>query len=215
MRSIPKVCVYRIIHLATGRCYIGSTVNRSDRWQLHRWHLNHGSHHSPKLQRAWNKYGRDAFAFEVVEDVGDRDLVVDREQFYLDSLRPHYNIALVACRSMLGRKQSERFLEVMRAPRERMRREFCLRGHPLSGDSLYLRPNGRHGCRACTNANSRRHREMAAAADGRSMVTWPAHRTHCAHGHPYSGENLIISSKGWRYCRACRQGRARQKGEQP
>lgn len=26
---------------------------------------------------------------------------------------------------------------------------------------------------------------------------------NCPHGHPYSGDNLIISTPGWRVCRAC------------
>lgn len=203
MRSLPKVCVYRIIHLATGRCYIGSTVNRSDRWQLHRWHLNHGSHHSPKLQRAWNKYGRDAFAFEVVEVVADPNQALDREQFYLDSLRPHYNIATTASRSMLGRKQSTHFLEMMRGPRENRRRQCCVRGHPLSGENLYISPMGRRGCRACTNANSKRHREMAAAREGRTLQIHTRDRTHCPSWHPYEGDNLGIGKHG-RYCRLCK-----------
>jgi group I intron endonuclease len=211
MRSIPKICVYRIVHLESGKCYIGSTVNRSDRWQLHRWHLNHGSHHSPKLQRAWNKYGASAFAFEVVEVVSNRENVVEREQFYLDSLQPQYNIAMVACRSMLGRKQSERFYEVMRAPRLQRRQETCLRGHPLSGENLYVSPKGRRGCRACTNANSRRHREIAAAARGRALEQHTRDRTHCPQGHAYSGDNLKMGNDGSRLCRECRRQAQRER----
>lgn len=29
-------------------------------------------------------------------------------------------------------------------------------------------------------------------------------RTHCPQGHPYDQANTFISSKGWRFCRACR-----------
>lgn len=28
-------------------------------------------------------------------------------------------------------------------------------------------------------------------------------KTHCPHGHPYSGENLSINKKGDRHCRSC------------
>lgn len=34
-----------------------------------------------------------------------------------------------------------------------------------------------------------------------------ASKTHCPQGHPYSGKNLIVSKKGWRYCRACKNRR--------
>jgi hypothetical protein len=30
-------------------------------------------------------------------------------------------------------------------------------------------------------------------------------RTHCPHGHPYSGTNLVIASNGGRTCRECRR----------
>jgi hypothetical protein len=41
-------------------------------------------------------------------------------------------------------------------------------------------------------------------------------KTHCPHGHPYSGDNLIVRSSGRRQCRACKmedQRRRRSVGE--
>jgi HNH endonuclease len=32
-------------------------------------------------------------------------------------------------------------------------------------------------------------------------------KTHCPHGHPYTGENLVINSKGSRECRTCIKSR--------
>jgi hypothetical protein len=60
-------------------------------------------------------YGEDAFAFELIEAVPDRDLLKAREQFYLDTLKPHFNIALSVTAPMLGRKQSARFAAVQAA----------------------------------------------------------------------------------------------------
>lgn len=36
-------------------------------------------------------------------------------------------------------------------------------------------------------------------------TTWLVHRskTHCPHGHPYSGENLRVDKQGYRHCRTC------------
>ena len=34
--------------------------------------------------------------------------------------------------------------------------------------------------------------------------------THCPHGHPYAGHNLIIRN-GWRFCRACKNADARRR----
>lgn len=36
-------------------------------------------------------------------------------------------------------------------------------------------------------------------------------KTHCPKGHPYSGDNLWIDSRGWRHCKAC--GLARSQTE--
>jgi len=36
-------------------------------------------------------------------------------------------------------------------------------------------------------------------------------KTHCPQDHPYSGDNLIVNTKGHRYCRACREMRNRQR----
>lgn len=38
------------------------------------------------------------------------------------------------------------------------RKTHCVRGHPLSGENLYIRPNGHRRCRACKNIGERRRR---------------------------------------------------------
>lgn len=44
----------------------------------------------------------------------------------------------------------------------------------------------------------------------RDKVTHGTHRnggkTHCPSGHAYAGDNLYVSPRGWRYCRACKNG---------
>lgn len=40
-----------------------------------------------------------------------------------------------------------------------------------------------------------------------------ASKTRCRNGHPYSGENLRISSRGERVCRTCRRDQARRRRE--
>jgi hypothetical protein len=40
----------------------------------------------------------------------------------------------------------------------KMKQTHCLRGHPLSGENLYMTPDGRRQCRACRNmCEKRRH----------------------------------------------------------
>ena len=100
--------IYRITCTVTGKIYIGSAVNLQARWRQHRNSLRHNTHHSITLQRAWNKYGEQAFTFEVLELVLPMSLTA-REQYWFKKLKPFgkrgYNIASVAG-SNLGRKAS-------------------------------------------------------------------------------------------------------------
>jgi hypothetical protein len=38
--------------------------------------------------------------------------------------------------------------------------------------------------------------------------------THCKHGHPLDGDNLMVARDGHRICRACRYRRVRRRVEQ-
>jgi len=88
-----------------GKKYIGSTVNGYTRFCDHQANLRRGKHHSIILQRAWNKYGEDAFVFEIVEHT-TLETLLQREQHYLDQ-QPEYNASLIAGpKTRLGMKSS-------------------------------------------------------------------------------------------------------------
>ena len=89
--------VYEILNTLTGDSYIGSTSSFSTRWSKHRRSLIGGVHHSRYLQRAWDKYGHDAFSFRkliVCSPVKDQLLLY--EQLCLDTLAPKYNSIKIA-----------------------------------------------------------------------------------------------------------------------
>ena len=96
--------IYSINH-ASGRSYIGSARNLRSRWNLHRAALRRGDHHNRKLQHAWSKYGESQFAFCVLEYVEVSGLI-QREQHWIDSQKPWYNICAKAG-SRLGTPHSE------------------------------------------------------------------------------------------------------------
>lgn len=104
--------IYRIRNLKNGKLYIGSAKNLKVRYRSHRNDLKRQKHHSIILQRAWNKYGENNFIFEVVEEVSNLDNLLKREQHYLDSLSPDYNICTVAG-NCTGRKFSKETREKM------------------------------------------------------------------------------------------------------
>lgn len=83
--------IYSITHVASGRKYVGQARHFGRRWGCHRSQLRRGVHHSSVLQRAWDKYGADAFVFAVLERVAP-DLLCDREQHWIDTLSPAFNL---------------------------------------------------------------------------------------------------------------------------
>lgn len=91
--------------MENGHCYIGSAIDIKKRWCQHRSQLNLGKHPNRYLQNAWNKYGEDVFEFSVLETCFVFILIF-REQHYIDSIKPKYNLSRTAG-STLGVKQSE------------------------------------------------------------------------------------------------------------
>lgn len=96
--------IYSITNTLNGHAYIGSAVNISKRWSKHISDLKNNGHHSGHLQNAWNKYGVDCFEFSILEQC-KKEQLIEREQFYIDSEHPEYNIAPTAG-SSLGREFS-------------------------------------------------------------------------------------------------------------
>ncbi|SRR6266567_1703233 len=108
--TIPRTSgIYKITCTVTGKFYIGSAINLRMRQQTHWNTLTQGVHHNRHLQNAWNKYGLDAFTFEVLELVLLPEMLTAREQYFLDTLNPFgkrgFNIDSVAG-SSLGVKRS-------------------------------------------------------------------------------------------------------------
>ena len=59
--------VYKITNTINGKFYIGSSYDIEGRWDCHKKCLKGNYHNNPKLQHAWNKYGQNAFIFEILE----------------------------------------------------------------------------------------------------------------------------------------------------
>ncbi len=81
------------IYIIRSKCkpqktYIGSAVYIVNRWSQHRGSLRRNKHHSPKLQRHYNKYGEQDLVFEVLL-LCDRDDLIKQEQYFLDKYQPY------------------------------------------------------------------------------------------------------------------------------
>ena len=78
------VCIYKITNTVTGDFYIGQTID------FHERQLQHKREPQPKMREDVEKYGWDAFKFEIVEKC-DRENLAERESHYIQTLKPKYN----------------------------------------------------------------------------------------------------------------------------
>lgn len=145
--------IYAIRCHSSGKSYIGSAVRFATRFKNHRASLRSGKHHSPKLQGAWDKYGEDAFSFEVLEIIRDKALLLDTEQRWIDrmnSVDAGYNVCRDARSPMLGRRFSAEHREKIAAAmkgrkasaeaRENMRRAALARTPEIEARIAASRP---------------------------------------------------------------------------
>lgn len=87
--------IYRIRNTLNNNSYIGSSKDLDKRFKTHIRTLRNFTHHNIYLQRAFNKYGEDAFVFECLEEVDSVDDLFKREEYYINSISPEYNIGAV------------------------------------------------------------------------------------------------------------------------
>jgi hypothetical protein len=66
-KNLPAA-VYKIENTKTGQVYIGQSTAYNRRWNSHKSKLRRNKHGNPKLQEDCNKYGLDAFEFEIIKE---------------------------------------------------------------------------------------------------------------------------------------------------
>jgi len=93
---MKKLGIYQIKNIITNDIYIGSCSNYNVRKGSHLCILRQNKHHSVILQRAFNKYKEENFVFKLIEELPDNTKLIEREQYYIDLLKPKYNICPTA-----------------------------------------------------------------------------------------------------------------------
>lgn len=102
-----KPAIYKIVTLHNNKFYIGSAIKPNKRKLEHLNTLKFNKHANNYLQKVYNKYGKENIKFEIVEEINDCNILIEREQYYIDTLNPEYNIQRIAGGSALGCKRSE------------------------------------------------------------------------------------------------------------
>lgn len=185
--------VYEIVNISTGERYIGSTLRLRRRVVIHKYHLKRRSHHSWKLQAAFDVVGWGGFRVQTLENCQPGDDLRVREQHYLDTLRPSYNVSLTAevptmtpaGRKSVGDKCKARALQI--------------KGHPVSYWAEKL------GLTATTISS----RLATGWSVERALSTPPNPRHTVGKLLTYNGETLALNKMakkhGWSPATLCRR----------
>lgn len=88
-----KSGIYLFTNLVNGKRYVGSSSDIYKRLHDHKSLLKNNKAHNSHFQSAWNKYGEESFIFGILEYC-DEKIRFDREQYYIDTLKPEYNNSL-------------------------------------------------------------------------------------------------------------------------
>lgn len=103
--------VYKITNVLTNNCYIGSSSRIFYRWITHKGALNKNQHINKHLQRAWNKYGKENFKFEILVKC-PKEYNYKVEQWFIDNLHPSYNLTTKAiyCVTKESKKENKKII---------------------------------------------------------------------------------------------------------
>jgi hypothetical protein len=100
----PRMGIFAIKNKQSGKIYIGRATNLDIIWNGEKFKLDAGGHQNPALQKDWNEFGAENFAFEVLHElmllddpaVNARAELIALEEMTIEDMQPFgergYNI---------------------------------------------------------------------------------------------------------------------------
>jgi len=85
--------IYEIKNIINDWRYIGCSKNVEKRWHKHSMDLLDNKHHNIHLQRAWNKYGKESFEWNIILELDSQNAMLLKEVDMIESNDNLYNIA--------------------------------------------------------------------------------------------------------------------------
>jgi GIY-YIG catalytic domain len=88
--------VYQIKNKTNGKILIGSSADLKAIWNRQRTQLNFGNHPNKELQKEWNDYGEEAFEYEIISEIKEkedeekdyRNEILDLEKLFIEEMQP-------------------------------------------------------------------------------------------------------------------------------
>lgn len=136
--------IYKIVNTINNNLYVGSSKHLDHRKWGHFSTLRHNRHPNQHLQFAYNKYGGENFIFEVIEIIEVEEnllqaTLLEREQYWIDTLHPQYNIVQIAGSNVgyhhteeTKRRISQNMLGKKKSPEHAQHIRECQKGKTLT-----------------------------------------------------------------------------------
>jgi group I intron endonuclease len=95
--NINKSGVFRLVNRINGKSYVGSSMSLSNTFSIYYSlsSLKREVKGSIIIYRALLKYGYSNFSLDILEYC-EKDVLIEREQYYIDLIKPEYNIKVVS-----------------------------------------------------------------------------------------------------------------------
>jgi hypothetical protein len=81
--------VYQIRNTVSGKVLVAASANLNGPKNSHFFSLKMGSHVNKELQRDYGEFGPDAFVYEVLDTVKEREDLPALEEMWLEKLQPY------------------------------------------------------------------------------------------------------------------------------
>lgn len=76
--------IYKIKNLINNKVYIGGSTDVHQRFRRQKHELKNNKHWLEIFQIDWNRYGEINFEFTIIERVNDKNILLEREQYWSD-----------------------------------------------------------------------------------------------------------------------------------
>jgi group I intron endonuclease len=138
--------IYKIESITGNKIYVGQAVNIDKRIKSHKYTLIKNTHINPHLQNHFNKYGMDDFIFSVLEviDRGEnqsvkeyKEILNNREQYYIDTLYTTFNIVKLVVNSSYGTPRREAKNWVWEKTKNTYRVYFTIKGKRIKFNTFH------------------------------------------------------------------------------
>ncbi len=83
-QTLPPMGIYQIRNLVNNKVFVNSGLNLTGKSNSYKFQLSSGLHFNSQLQKDFNQYGEDKFAFEILDTLEPQD---DPSYNYEDDLK--------------------------------------------------------------------------------------------------------------------------------